>query len=106
MSDQREVIDFLAGQTSERVETHISLVFLGDGIVYKLKKAVHLPYVDFSTLAARRAACEAELSLNRRTAPMLYRRIAAITRADDGLEFNGPGEVLDWVVEMNRFDQD
>ncbi len=107
MRNQREVIDFLAGQTSERIQTHISLVFLGDGIVYKLKRAVSLPYVDFSTLDSRRAACEAELALNRRTAPMLYRRVAAITRAaDGGLEWNGPGEVQDWVVEMNRFDQD
>jgi aminoglycoside phosphotransferase family enzyme/predicted kinase len=104
---QGEVIDFLAGQTSERVETHISLVFLGEGIVYKLKRAVTLPYVDFSPLEARRAACEAELALNRRTAPTLYRRVAAITRAEEGgLEWNGPGAVQDWVVEMNRFDRD
>jgi len=107
MSDQREVVAFLAGQTSERVDTHISMVFLGDGIVYKLKRAVCLPYVDFSSLDSRRAACEAELTLNRRTAPMLYRRVAAITRAaDGGLEWNGPGAVQDWVVEMNRFDRD
>lgn len=106
-ASQEEVIGFLAAQTSERVETHISLVFLGDGTVYKLKRVVSLPYVDFSTLDSRRAACEAELALNRRTAPMLYRRVAAITRAaGGGLEWNGPGEVRDWVVEMNRFDRD
>src|SRR5271156_825837 len=105
--NQGEVVDFLAAQTSERVETHISLVFLGDGVVYKLKRAVTLPYVDFSPLEARRHACETELALNRRTSPMLYRRIAAITRVEEGgLEWNGPGVVLDWVVEMNRFDRD
>ena len=104
---QGDVVDFLAGQTLERVDTHISHVFLGDSIVYKLKRAVTLPYVDFSTLDARRQACEAELALNRRTAPMLYRRIAAITRAaEGGLEWNGPGAVQDWVVEMNRFAAD
>ena len=104
MNSQGEVVDFLARQTSERVDTHISHVFLGDSIVYKLKRAVTLPYVDFSTLEARRHACEAELTLNRRTAPMLYRRVAAITRAaEGGLEWNGPGAVQDWVVEMNRF---
>jgi len=104
---QEEVVDFLAAQTIERVETHISHLFLGDGVVYKLKRAVTLPYVDFSTLDARRHACEAELALNRRTAPMLYRRVAAITRAGNGgLEWNGPGAVQDWVVEMNRFAAD
>src|SRR5277367_1322994 len=108
MSDgQEEVVDFLAAQSSERVETHISKVFLSDGVVYKLKRAVTLPYVDFSTLEARRHACEVELTLNRRTAPMLYRRVAAITRANGGgLEWNGPGAVQDWVVEMNRFPAD
>jgi len=104
MNDQGDVVAFLAAQTTERVETHISHIFLGDGVVYKLKRAVTLPYVDFSTLDARRRACEAELALNRRTAPMLYRRVAAITRAEaGGLEWNGPGTVQDWVVEMNRF---
>lgn len=107
MTDQAEVIDFLASLTSERVETHISLIFLGEKRVYKLKKAVTLPYVDFSTLEARRKACEAEITLNRRTAPMLYRRAVAVTREPEGgLALGGAGEAQDWVVEMNRFDQD
>lgn len=107
MTSQSEVTDFLAGLTSDRIETHISLIFLGDERVYKLKKAVTLPYVDFSALESRRAACEAEIALNRRTAPMLYRRVAAVTReADGGLALGGAGQALDWVVEMNRFDQD
>ena len=107
MISQSPVIEFLAGLTTERLETHISLIFLTDKRVYKLKKAVTLPYVDFSPLEARRKACEAEIALNRRTAPMLYRRVAAVTRESDGsLALGGAGEVLDWVVEMNRFDQD
>ena len=107
MSGQDEVVDFLAGMTSERIETHISHIFLTDRSVYKLKKAVTLPYVDFAPLEARRKACGAELELNRRTAPMLYRRVVAVTRETNGaLALGGSGEVLDWVVEMNRFDQD
>lgn len=106
MRSQAEVVKFLSGLTSDRVETHISLIFLADKRVYKLKKAVTLPYLDFSTLEARRKACEAEIALNRRTAPMLYRRAVAVTREADGeLALGGAGEVLDWVVEMNRFDQ-
>lgn len=106
MSSQAEVVKFLSGLTSDRVETHISLIFLADKRVYKLKKAVTLPYLDFSTLELRRKACEAEITLNRRTAPMLYRRAVAVTREAEGdLALGGAGEVLDWVVEMNRFDQ-
>ena len=107
MSSQAAVIEFLKGLATERLETHISLIFLAEKRVYKLKKAVTLPYVDFSSLEARHKACEAEITLNRRTAPMLYRRVAAVIRkADGGLALGGAGEVLDWVVEMNRFDQD
>jgi hypothetical protein len=52
-----------------RRETHMSEVFLAGDRVYKLKKPVRFPYLDFSTLARREAACRAELELNRRLAP-------------------------------------
>jgi aminoglycoside phosphotransferase family enzyme len=35
------------------IETHMSYVFLVDRLVYKLKKPVHYPFLDFSTLEAR-----------------------------------------------------
>ncbi len=54
------------------VETHISWVLLTDRYAYKLKKPLRLPFVDFSTLAARRGFCEEELRLNRRLAPTPY----------------------------------
>src|SRR5437660_2514771 len=56
----------------ETAETHISIVFLAGARAYKLKRAVKFPYLDFSTPEARHAACEAEVVLNRRTAPQLY----------------------------------
>jgi aminoglycoside phosphotransferase family enzyme/predicted kinase len=90
----------------EVVSTHISHVFLAGDRALKLKRAVKLPYVDFSTPDLRRAACERELSLNRRTAPELYRRVVAVTRDAAGrLHLGGSGEVVDWLVEMRAFDQ-
>ena len=54
----------------------------------------------------RRAACEAELALNRRTAPQLYLEIRALGRLPDGtVGWNSDGTPLDWVVVMRRFDQ-
>jgi uncharacterized protein len=50
-------------------ETHMSWVFLVGDRVYKLKKPIRFPYLDFSTLAKRETACRAELRLNRRLAP-------------------------------------
>jgi hypothetical protein len=112
--DQRETIAFLGRASSygagvgrvERIETHISLVFLAGNYAYKLKRAVRLPYVDFSTVAQRHAACVAELALNRRTAPSIYLNLRRIGRAADGkIGFVDDGPALDWVVVMRRFDQ-
>lgn len=95
------------GGAVERVDTHISALFLAGERVFKLKKAVRLPFLDFTAPAARKAACEAELAINRRASPELYLGVRALTRAaGGGLELDGPGEAVDWVVEMRRFDQD
>ena len=96
----------LAEGTVETVETHISIVFLAGECAYKLKRAVKYPYLDFSTPELRRAACEAELVLNRRTAPQLYLEVRAIGRRPDGtVGWGGDGAPLDWVVVMRRFEQ-
>jgi aminoglycoside phosphotransferase family enzyme len=111
---QDEVIAFLRRPASygldrsavEIVETHCSVVFLAGDRAYKLKRAVKYPYLDFSTPERRQAACEAELALNRRTAPELYLEVKAIGRRPDGMVgWDGEGAPLDWVVVMRRFDQ-
>jgi aminoglycoside phosphotransferase family enzyme/gluconate kinase len=109
---QAEIIEFLRDPAAhgvdrvDVVETHISVVFLAGDRAYKLKRAVKYPYLDFSTVAKRRAMCRAELELNRRTAPALYREVRAVVRGADGRVGWGPdGTVLDWVVVMSRFDE-
>jgi len=109
---QLAAIGFLAdpashgGGTVERIDTHISSLFLVGDRAFKLKKAVRLSFLDFTTLATRREACEAEVTINRRTAPDLYLGVVAITREPDGsLAFDGTGPVIEWVVTMRRFDQ-
>jgi uncharacterized protein len=53
-------------------ETYTShLLFAGD-LVYKIKKPVRLPPVDFSTLKKRRSSLEKEFLLNQRLAPAVY----------------------------------
>ncbi len=113
VEDQRRVVSFLSrpgvlGQgTPELVETHISVLFLTPDRVYKLKRSVRFSFLDFSTQELRRAACEAEVRINRRTAPGLYLGVRSITRAADGsLSLDGDGSPADWLVEMRRFDQD
>jgi aminoglycoside phosphotransferase family enzyme/predicted kinase len=111
--DQTAVIDFLAsssahgGATVERIDTHSAIVFLAGERAYKLKRAVRFEYLDFSTTERRRAMCDAEMHLNRRTAPTLYRAIVPITRERDGtIALGGTGTPIDWVVEMHRFPQE
>jgi aminoglycoside phosphotransferase family enzyme len=85
------------------VETHISYLFLGSDTVWKLKKAVHLPFVDFTRLEDRHRFCQRELALNAPAAPGLYRDVVPIVRQSDGsLTVGGAGEVLDWVVAFRQ----
>ena len=86
------------------LETHVSYILLTGDLAYKLKKPLALDFLDFTTLERRRIACEDELRLNRRTAPELYRRVVAITGTPDAPRLAGPGEVLEWAVEMRQFD--
>jgi aminoglycoside phosphotransferase family enzyme len=86
-------------------ETHMSWVFLAGPRVYKLKKPVRFPYLDFSTLARRETACRAELRLNRRLAGDVYVDVLPLTAARHGLALAGSGVVVDWLVVMRRLDE-
>ena len=90
----------------EHIETHISHVLLAGDYAYKLKKAVDLGFLDFSTLARRRFFCDEELRLNRRLAPRIYLDLVPIAGSPDSPRVDGEGEVLEYAVRMRRFDQD
>jgi aminoglycoside phosphotransferase family enzyme/predicted kinase len=108
---QPQVLDFLDGSSfgpaggGKRIDTHASVVFLGADRVLKIKRAVRLPFLDYSTLEKRKHACGEELKVNAGNAPELYRRVVAITRKSDGtFEVDGAGTPVEWAVEMMRFD--
>ena len=85
-------------------ETHMSQVFLAGDRVYKLKKPVSFPYLDFSTLVRREKACRAEVKLNRRLASDVYRGITPLVLSEQGFAIGGRGEIVDWLVVMERLD--
>lgn len=64
-------------------ETHISVLFFAGDRAYKMLKPVRFPFVDFSTAAARRAACFRELEVNRRFAPDVYLDVAELVGSGD-----------------------
>src|SRR5580692_7149522 len=96
---QDEVLGFLAdpatygaGTKVRRIDTHAASVFLAGDRALKIKRAVRFPFLDYSTLAKRKAMVEAEIAVNRPLAPELYRGVIAITRERDGrLTIGGNG---------------
>src|SRR5215470_13267527 len=90
----------------QRIDTHAASVFLEGTRALKIKRAVRFPFLDYSTLAKRKAACETELRINRPFAPEIYRRVVPIMRADDGLfSLGGDGTPVEYAIEMTRFDE-
>lgn len=94
-----------AGQSVNCRETHMSYVFLTDERVYKLKKPVRFPYLNFRELERREWACREELRLNRRLAPDVYLGVQPLALSKQGLSVGGDGQIVDWLVVMRRLDE-
>ena len=108
-----EVVRFLADprhyphhpRSVEIIETHFAWIFLAGERAYKLKKPLHQTSMDYRTLALRHRACRAELALNARLAPSVYRRIVALRRTRGGaltLRAAAAGPIVEWLVQMRR----
>jgi aminoglycoside phosphotransferase family enzyme/predicted kinase len=86
-------------------ETHISWVLLTGPFAYKIKKPLKLSFLDYSTIALRRAFCEEEVRLNRRYAADLYLGVAAITGTQESPVIDGETDsTLEFAVRMRQFD--
>ena len=110
--DQSEVFAFLADRRAyrgaepvKRIDTQGAAVFLAGDDAYKALRAIRLPFLDFSTLDKRRAACAAEIAANRDNAPGVYLDVTPIVRRGAGLAIGGEGEVVEWTTHMRRFDE-
>lgn len=89
-----------------RIDTHGASVFLDAKRALKIKRAVRFPFLDYSTLEKRKAACEEEIRINRPLAPQIYRRVVAITEEPDGsVKVDGAGRPIEYAVDMSRFDE-
>jgi uncharacterized protein len=89
------------------IQTHCAHVFLGGDVALKIKRAVRYDYLDQSTRDLRHALLDRELQLNRPMAPMIYRDVIPVTQAPGGgLELDGAGPPVEWVLRMHRFAPD
>jgi aminoglycoside phosphotransferase family enzyme len=99
-----EAYDEEPGQI-ELIQTHISFVFLTRNFVYKVKKAVDLGFLDFTTLEKRRFFCEKELELNRRLCEGMYLEVVPINRSN-AIKIKGEGETIEYAVKMKAMPQE
>ena len=112
--EEREICAFLSdpasygngAQSVDVVETHIARVFLAGDDAYKLRKRVHLRFVNFSSLHSRHSAAVREMEINRPHAPNVYLGLVPIMRHEGRLHLGGRGEIVEWAVHMRRFPQD
>lgn len=90
------------------IETHMSWVFLLDKLVFKLKKPVRFPFLDFTTLESREFYCREEVRLNARLAPGVYLGVAALLWHEGAFSLvpqarlPACGALQDWLVVMRR----
>ncbi len=92
-------------QGIELVQTHISFVFLTRKYVYKVKKAVNLGFLDFTSLEKRKHFCERELEFNRRLCGDMYLEVVSINKSDI-IRIGGKGKPIEYAVKMKRMPQD
>ena len=107
---QERVFAFLSDPNTHpavrRIDTHAASVFLEGSRALKIKRSVCFPFLDYSTLQKRKAACDDEIRINRPFAPEIYHRVVPITQDDDGaLHLDGPGTPIEYAIEMARFDE-
>ncbi|MEJ2723277.1 MAG: phosphotransferase [Deltaproteobacteria bacterium] len=85
------------------VQTHISMVFVADKYVYKIKKPVDFGFLDFRTLEKRAYYCLQEVALNRRLARDIYLDVLPVRF--DGKRYSmraKTGEIVEHAVKMVR----
>jgi len=93
------------GSRVVRFDTHVSTVLVAGKHAFKFKKALRLPFLDDTTLAARRFHCDEECRLNRRLAPGLYIDVVPVTGDAAHPVLGGAGAAIEYAVRMHAFDQ-
>ncbi len=90
----------------EQRETHISMVFLTGNYVYKIKKAVNLGFLDYTSLNKRKFYCQQEIILNRRLSHDTYMGIVPISLKDGCYVLDGPGQAVEYAVKMRQLPEE
>ena len=90
------------------IQTHISHVFIGDDLVYKIKKPVNMGFLDFTHLKRRHFFCEKEMTLNSRLSPHIYLSVEPLYGKHEQFSFDPlpGGKIVEYAVKMKRIPMD
>ena len=113
MTDQKPIVEALMKPETydeypgriELIQTHISFIFLTQEFVYKVKKAVDLGFLDFTTLEKRHFFCRKELEINRKLCEDMYLEVVPINKSQI-LKIKGKGKTVEYAVKMKRIPQE
>ncbi len=101
-----ERLSAAAGEAAKRIDTQGAVVWLAGREACKIRRAIRLPFLDYSTIDKRREATLAEIDVNHAAAPEIYREAVAISLSAGGYAFGTDGEIVEWATRMRRFDED
>ena len=92
-------------------QTHTSYVFLAGNCVYKVKKPVRFPFIDYAELDRRCSFCFDEVRLNSRLSPGVYLGVFAIFKHGDRFALGPRVErahpaAVEYAVKMVRLAED
>ncbi len=112
--DQTEVIEALKNKDAydeevekiEILQTHISYVFLTGKYAYKVKKAVNLGFLDYTTLEKRKFFCEEEVRINSLLSEDMYIGVVPINKKGDKIKIRGEGKTVEYAVKMLEMPQE
>ncbi len=112
LDDQQQIVDALSDPASyphgvsevTQVQSHIAFLFLAGNYVYKLKRSVLYPDIDFSTPEKRKLACLQEMKRSTVYAPHLIIGLKPIKQLKNGkIRIGGKlGKEIDTVLVMKR----
>lgn len=91
---------------AELHQTHGSWVVVTEDRAIKIKKPARFSFLNYSTVSARRRACQEEVRVNRELAPDIYLGVQPVYDSPPyvGARAVGSGGPVDYAVEMARFD--
>lgn len=106
---QLEVLKNIFAATNY-LETNLSILFFTNEYVYKIKKPLHLPFVDFTNPTIRQQMMQEEFYINKIISPDVHLKLIALRYTDDGFVKFADSSIknyhdIEYAIKMNRLSE-